>query len=256
MILENIIISTAKGADDGIMRTADISIKSSTGVVHLGTDYADGGGTIDTTGDATVYPNTAKAVVTPGAPKHAFLVDPDGDTDRFVHVGSAKSTMTHRYVDFHYDNLNRVLFVMDDLNMFDKDGEVDAGTHTKITATGIMIEANHGDSYDNVSNNSPYRPPLPIKISDPVGTTTHLLFMSGVSNMMTIYNSGMVLDDEFYLEGNASSCAQFVSLGKSSDLFENPVPFFRLTYANVFAKNSFSYVGMQNVKDLCIPLIF
>ena len=255
MKIENIVISTTDGADDNLGRTATISLNNSVGVVHLGADYADGGGVIDTTGDATVYPNTAKAIINPPTPKHAFLVDPD-IPDRFVHVSSAKSTMTHRYVDFFFDTHTNLLFVIDDLNIFDKDGVVDAGTHTHITGTTIMIAANFGDSYDNVSGNVPHAVEDGIAISAPVGSTTQLLYMSGVSNMMTIYNTGMIIDEEFYLEGNASSCAQFVSLGKSSDIFNSPIPFFRLTYSSVFAKNTFQYTGMQDVKDICIPLIF
>ena len=253
--IKGMLISPVKnGVEEAKKRYADINLGSATGSVILGIDYGKGDGVYGAA-PAIEYPNALTSVVTPAKDKKSFIVDPDLE-DRFVHMGSAESIFTKRIVDFFFDSKLGFMFVLSDLNYFDPDVEYDKSTNTILNGKVIFTAGSQiGDPLSFSTGDTRLRLHKSLLIDAPVDTKTHLLPFNGTTSSDTVFNSGLQLTDEVYIEGSFPGASQFVSFGPSEDLFSVGVHSFRIG-SSAFPKIGFNYCGKHKVKDLCIPLNF
>jgi hypothetical protein len=250
LISEVFLSNASEDVDAAKGRKVTITLRQSAPIVNIGIDHYEKGSYGNVA--SIKYPNAIGEVITAGADKSNFLVD-ETYANRFVHMGSAESLISKKIIDFFFDKVNMIMFAIDDINMFDKDVDMDSGIGFNINGIIIGSVSYGGESMkDTVGFGHRYGSET--LSGGPADTKTQLLMMSG-NSYSSAANVAYQINPDIGVDGGPVATAQIVSFGPSSDLFDELIPAYRYV-PSTFGKPDFIGIGSRDLPDFSILINF
>lgn len=172
------------------------------------------------------------------------------DSERYVHIGSAKSILTESIVDIYYDKNEKDLFIIPSLDSFGYEVPSELNVKGKIIGKNLNKEDNINGGIITESNKLILNNVNPNKTN----IKTYLLGIPGAWEQ-TIFTGKNRYYSKYELHEKLTSPMQFISLGSTTDLFSKNVPICKFVPLGL-GEYSPVIIHSGETDELLIPLVF